>query len=131
MRLLFASAALAAALLLSSAAFAQTAFVEGHVFNKRTGVPLSGAVVRVFENVTLRPVPVELASGITDDNGFYQFEVEKFLGAPARIEVVCATPWGEVHGRSSARLREGLVRRDVYLGRWWYLTRCQPMELLE
>ncbi len=128
MRLGYASAAFAWVIFASSLAAAQTAFIEGHVFSKHTGIPLSGAVVRVFENVTLGPLPVELAAGITDANGFYQFEVDQFLGFPAIIEVVCATPRGEIRGGSFALLREGLIRRDVYLESRRRLTRCQRIE---
>ncbi len=88
MRSLGIFAAIVGVMLAPTLAAAQVAFVEGHVFNKRTGIPLKGAVVRVFENVTVGPLPIELASGVTDANGFYQFEVDQFLGFPAIIEVV-------------------------------------------
>ena len=127
-RFCYASAAFLGVIFASSLASAQTVFIEGHVFNKRTGVPLSGAAVRVFENVTLGPLPVELAAGITDANGFYQFEVDEFLGFPAIIEVVCETATGEIRGGSSTLLREGPIRRDVYLEARRRLTRCQPIE---
>ena len=128
MRFCFLFTAVAWVIFNPGLAAAQTAFIEGHVFNKRTGIPLSGAIVRVLENVTLGPFPVELAAGITDANGFYQFEVDEFLGFPAIIEVACATRKGEIRGRSSALLREGLIRRDVYLGWRLRLTRCEPIE---
>jgi hypothetical protein len=127
-RLCYVSVAFLGVIFASALASAQTAFVEGHVFNKRTGAPLSGAAVRVFENVTLGPLPIELAAGITDANGFYQFEVDEFLGFPATIEVVCGTATGEIRGGSSTLLREGPIRRDVYLGARRRLTRCQPIE---
>jgi len=128
LRLCYASAAFLVVISAASLASAQTAFIEGHVFNKGTGVPLSGAAVRVFENVTLGPLPVELAAGITDANGFYQFEVDEFLGFPAIFEVVCETATGEIRGGSSTLLREGSIRRDVYLEARRRLTRCQPIE---
>ena len=128
MRFCFLFAAVAWVIFNSGLAAAQTAFIEGHVFNKRTGIPLSGAIVRVLENVTLGPFPVELAAGITDANGFYQFEVDEFLGFPAIIEVVCATRKNEIRGKSSALLRDGLIRRDVYLEWKRRLTRCEPIE---
>lgn len=124
MRLLGLFAAFVGVMLAPTLAAAQVAFVEGHVFNKRTGIPLKGAVVRVFENVTVGPLPIELASGVTDANGFYQFEVDQFLGFPAIIEVVCETATGQIGGRSSAILREGLIRRDLYLAARRRLTRC-------
>ena len=127
-RLRIAPALFSLLVLTPGLAAAQAAFVEGHVFNKLTGVPLSGAEVRVFENVTAGPLPVELGAGPTDSNGFYQFTVEHFLGFPAFIEVFCSTPVGDIHGRSSAQLREGNVRRDVYLEVPRRLTRCQPLD---
>ncbi len=127
-RLYCASAVFVGVILASSLASAQTAFLEGHVFNKLTGVPLSGAAVHVFENVTMGPLPIELAAGITDPNGFYQFEVDEFLRFSAIIEVVCGTATGEIRGGSFALLREGLIRRDVYLGASRRLTRCDPIE---
>ena len=128
MRLRYAPAAFAWVIFASGLASAQSAFVEGHVFGQRTGIPLSGAIVRVFENVTAGPFPVELADGITDSNGFYQFEIDQFLGFPAIIDVVCATPTGQIRGASSALLREGPIRRDVYLRARRRLTRCQPID---
>ena len=112
----------------STLAFAQTAFVEGHVFNKRTGEPLPGATVRVTENVTAGPLPVELATGTTDANGFYQFEIEEFLGFPATIEVSCETARRQIRGGSSAVLREGLIRRDVYMTTTRRISRCRPIQ---
>ena len=128
LRLTPAFAALAAVFWVASLASAQTAFVEGHVFNIRTGAPLPGATVRVFENITFGPLPIELAAGTTDENGFYQFEIDDFLGAPAIIDVVCATRQGEIRGKSFARLRDGLIRRDVYLKTKRRLTRCEAVE---
>lgn len=123
----YASAAFLCVIFASGLASAQTAFIEGHVFNKRTGAPLSGAAVRVFENVTLGPLPVQLAKGFTDANGFYQFVVDEFLGFPAIIEVICGTETGEIRGGSSTLLREGPIRRDVYLGASRRTTRCHPI----
>ena len=128
LRLFYALATFFAVVSFSTLAFAQTAFVEGHVFNKRTGEPLPGATVRVTENVTAGPLPVVLAAGTTDANGFYQFEIEEFLGFPATIEVSCETARREIRGRSSAVLREGLIRRDVYLATTRRIRRCRPMQ---
>jgi hypothetical protein len=126
MRLFFASMMLGWAALASAQASAQTAFMEGHVFNQLTGVPLSGAAVRVVENVTVGPFPIVLASGVTDSNGFYQFEVDQFLGFPGIIEVTCATRTRALTGRGSASLREGVIRRDIYLHAGRRLARCRP-----
>ena len=126
-RLYYASAVFVGVVFASGLASAQTAFIEGHIFNKRTGIPLSGAAVRVFEHVTFGPLPVELAAGFSDANGFYQFEIDQFLGSRATIEVVCGAATGEIRGGSSALLREGLIRRDIYLGASRKLTRCHPI----
>jgi hypothetical protein len=127
-RLYYASAVFVGVVFASGLASAQTAFVEGHIFNKRTGIPLSGAAVHVFENVTMGLLPIELAAGISDANGFYQFEIDQFLGFAANIEVVCGTATGEIRGGSFTLLREGLFRRDIYLEASRRLTRCDPIE---
>jgi hypothetical protein len=114
--------------LTSAVASAQTAFVEGHVFNSRSGAPLPGATVVVVENITVGPLPIELASGVTDSNGFYQFQIDDFLGAPATIEVMCGTAKRRVRGGSSAVLRDGVIRRDIYLNVRRHLRRCRPIE---
>ena len=63
----------------SAEAAAQSAFVEGHVFNKKTGRPIAAAVVQIFENVTAGPIPIKLGEDVTDANGFYEIEVTEFL----------------------------------------------------
>lgn len=106
----------AAAILWSSEALAQSAYLEGHVFNKRTGVPIENAVVVIYENFTNGAVPVLLAELRTDSNGFYQSEV--ITNFPTGIiAVFCRTPAGAVvRGRSSAPIQEEVIRRrDIYL----------------
>jgi hypothetical protein len=129
MRLRILPIVVAAAVVAPSVAAQEAAFLEGHVFNKLTGVPLSGALVRVFEvGCTWRPPPGPLlASGSSDDNGFYQFEITQFLGCGADIEVVCQTRSGDFDGGSSATLRAGLIRRDVYLSVPRSLTGCRSI----
>ena len=119
-----------AALVAPSVAAQEAAFLEGHVFNKLTGVPLSGALVRVFEaTCTFRPPPGPiLASASSDDNGFYQFEIAQFLGCGADIEVVCQTRNSDFEGGSSATLRAGLIRRDVYLDAPRSLAGCGSIQ---
>ncbi len=105
-----------AATLWSGSAVAQTADIEGHVFNKRSGVPIEGAVVVIFENVTLGPVPILLADVVTDGNGFYQVAVTTAFPIGI-IEVFCRTRNGVVvRGASSAPLQDDVIRRrDIYL----------------
>lgn len=87
-------------------------FIEGHVFSKQTGVPLQGA------RVSLR-LPVILSQELrtfTDGNGFFTFEVSTELEI-LFISAVCRTAEGEaISGRArSIRLREGTIRRDLYI----------------
>jgi hypothetical protein len=107
---------LGSAILWSSFAAAQTAFLEGHVFGRENGAPIKGAVVVVHENATLGPIPILLAEGVSDENGFYQFEIPTLFPA-AVIRVYCRTPHGAVvRGMSSAPVQDGTIRRrDIYL----------------
>jgi len=116
MRFLGISVSICVAILWSGAALAQTAYLEGHVFNKRSGTPIEGAVVVIRENVALGPVPILLAEDVTDGNGFYQTSVTTTFPV-AVIEVFCRTPRGVVvGGASSAPLQDDVIRRrDIYL----------------
>ncbi len=107
-----------AATLWSGSAVAQTADIEGHVLNKRTGVPIEGADVVIYENVTLGPIPFLLGEDVTDGNGFYQVRIPRPPFFPVGvIEVFCRTPDGVVvRGASSAPLQDEVIRRrDIYL----------------
>jgi hypothetical protein len=129
MRFLRMSVSICAVILWSGPAFAQTAYLEGHIFNKRSGIPIEGAVVVVFENVTLGPVPVLLAEHVTDGNGFYQAGVTTAFPVGA-IEVFCRTPRGVVvRGASSAPLQDDVIRRrDIYLEIPWRVHECLEPE---
>ncbi len=119
-------------ILLAVEASAQSAFVEGHVFNVNSGKPLPRAVVEIFENVTAGPVPIRLGEDITDGNGFYEVEVTEFLGFAASIQVTCRVPArGPLpeqiyRGSGSVILREDTLRRDIYIRAPADLTRCYP-----
>ena len=106
-----------AAILWSGNAVAQTADIEGHVFNKRSRVPIEAAVVVIYENVTLGPVPILLGEDATDGNGFYQVRIATPTFPVGVIEVYCRTRDGVVvRGVSSAPLQDGVIRRrDIYL----------------
>lgn len=102
-------------------------FVEGHVFNRRTGVPISGALVRLPDSCIpcARPsLPQDL---VTDDNGFYS---ARFIGGSSLvsipIQVICVTARGQIMGGSQADLRPGTVRRDIFLRGPDTLSRCIP-----
>ena len=119
-----------AATLWSGSAIAQTADIEGHVFNKRSGVPIEGAVVVIYENVTSGPVPILLAEDVTDANGFYQVRIPTPTFPVGVIEVFCRTPKGVVvRGGSGAPLQENVIRkRDIYLETPRRLLECLDPE---
>ena len=97
-------------------AFAETAYVEGHVFDKRTGQPLGFAEVTVEEVESRGPFPRLRVSTTTDQNGFYQFEIDLDIRWRVGIFVTCETKEGLVWlGTGRARLREGTIRRDIYV----------------
>ena len=120
----------AATLLSPGAAVAQTADIEGHVFNKRSGAPIEGAVVVIYENVTLGPVPILLAEDVTDSNGFYEVRIPVPTFAIGVIEVFCRTRNGVVvRGESSAPLQEDVIRRrDIYLNAPRRVRKCLDPE---
>ncbi len=106
-----------AATLWSGSAVAQTADIEGHVFNKRSGAPIEAAVVVITENVTLGPIPFLLGEDTTDENGFYQVRIPTPIFPVGVVEVFCRTPDAAVvRGASSAPLQDDVIRRrDIYL----------------
>jgi len=93
-----------ALILFSVEATAQSAFIEGHVFNLNSGKPLPRAVVEIHENVTLGPVPIELGEDVTDGNGFYEVEITEFLGYPASIRVTCRCRRASASGTDLPRI---------------------------
>jgi len=87
--------------------------IEGHVFNKFTGVPLEGAafVITIFDELGTR---LGEATGYSDSNGFYVAEVN--VNFTVRLEVSCRTNRGVVTALvSPPRLGPEIVRRDAYL----------------
>jgi len=103
------------AALLPAAARAQDALttIEGHVFNKGTGIPLEDAsvVVAVFDDEwTLQGT----STSYTDSNGFWDVEVNTAYFV--RIEVLCRTNRGVLSSAvNPPRLGPEIVRRDAYL----------------
>jgi hypothetical protein len=100
--------------------------IEGHVFNKFTGVPLTGAAV---VTTVLDDHGSELGSGITytDSNGFYSIDVN--VRYFVRIEVSCRTGRGVVVSSvTPPRLGPEIVRRHAYLEvpRRRSFTTCLP-----
>ncbi len=117
------------ALVWSSAAIGQTAYLEGHIFNREAAVPIKGAAFVVYENVTLGPIPFLLAEGVTDANGFFQANITSAFPFGI-IEVFCRTPDGDVvRGKSHAPLQAGIIRRrDIYLKTKRSLRECLELE---
>ena len=71
-----AFAFVALALLAGQGRAQESATIEGHVFNKLTGVPAEGSSVVIRGHSNVNPsVPVVLARDHTDGNGFYSLEV--------------------------------------------------------
>ncbi len=110
-------------LALAPSAAAEPLFVEGHVRNLRTGMPLRVAVVSLTDPLSV-PVgsPPEVVGKpvITDGSGFFSIELsEEELGRGwVEISATCKTPAGV---RSTDRvtervvLRPGTIRRDLYI----------------
>lgn len=105
-----------------------TIFIEGHVFNKRTGVPIAGAVIVLPDPCFLClkiPEPVRLT---TDANGFFSAAyrpVPPSPGVEIPIAVSCVLPSGVYSGGSQAILRRGTIRRDIFLRVPGRISRCQ------
>jgi hypothetical protein len=115
-----------AAIFWAGGALAQTAYLEGHVFSRETGIPIARAPFVIYENISLGPIPILLAEGVTDANGFYQAEVTTAFPVGI-IEVFCRTLEGVVlRGGSSAPLQDGVIRRrDIYLKAPRGLRQCE------
>ncbi len=114
----------------SGSVVAQTADIEGHVFNKRSGIPIEGAAVVIYENVTAGPIPILPGEGVTDSNGFYQVRIPTLTFPVGVIEVFCRTPKGVVvRGASSAPLQDQVIRRrDIYLEARRRVRKCLDPE---
>jgi hypothetical protein len=116
---------LAATLLSSPAARGQdstTRWVEGHVFNKWTGVPLQNVVIQKGPYRPPRPGPdggVPLA--YTDANGFYSLSFHEGEPQGMVLTAVCFLPPREGERfphfkvESAVHLRPGTLRRDLYI----------------
>ena len=103
-------------------------FVEGHVFNLRTGVPVANAQVLLLASVLLPAEGCEnncasrLLLAFTDDSGFYSVhfsdrEVDLLIPANVTISARCPTQKGDVATGATrpVDVRDGTVRRDLYL----------------
>ena len=109
----------------------QTIFIEGHVFDRRTGVPISGALVVLPDPCFICagiPVPVQI---LTDDNGFFATAYQPRPPSPGftiPITTSCVGERGIYSGETEAILRPGTIRRDIYLRVRERISRCQPTE---
>ena len=109
----------------ASPAIAETVFVEGHVFDMRTGAPVALAGVVIFApGSTHQPVIIIGKPGSTDGSGFYTIELEldsidRNLLDVLDISASCLKHLGvRTTDRltNRLRLRPGTVRRDFYIG---------------
>jgi hypothetical protein len=123
-----------AILLITAAPFAagaESAFVEGRVFNKRSGAPLENARVSVLSGevgitatIGSEPFEVPLGHSITDGNGFYSIEIDladvpEIARAYSSVRAECAI--GDQTKSSPAqthpvRFRPETIHRDLYVG---------------
>ena len=109
----------------------QTIFIEGHVFDRRTGVPISGALVVLPDPCFICasiPVPVRIT---TDDNGFFATAYQPRPPTPGftiPITASCVGELGVYSGETEAILRPGTIRRDIYLRVRERISRCRPTE---
>jgi hypothetical protein len=136
-----AFAFVALALLAGQGRARESATIEGHVFNKLTGVPAEGSSVEIRGHSNVSPSgPVVLARDHTDGNGFYSLEVSDrdfdFDGYTVWVSCVLAKRKGDearsVHGQSFLRgLHSGVLRRDVYIeaGRFRRRVLCNSLPI--
>jgi hypothetical protein len=109
----------------------QTSFIEGRVFDRRTGVPIAGALVVLPDPCLICagiPVPVQV---VTDDNGFFETAYRPrppTAGLRIPITASCAGKLGIYSGKIDAILRPGTIRRDIYLRVRERISRCRPTE---
>lgn len=134
-RLILWSAAFSSLALFAVDARAQTAFVEGHVFNFQSGRPIANAKVDIYVTcaICLSPIGRLVDSDVTDRNGFYEVDVPLSRDVStdlqpqdllAFIRVSCPTSEGAFRGASDTTLRDETLRRDIYLRAPVELIRC-------
>ena len=110
-------------LVFATSATADPLFVEGHVRNLQTGMPLRVAVVSLTDTFSV-PVgsPPEIVGkpALTDDSGFFSIELseEELDRGWVEIAATCKTATGVRRtDRLTHRivLRPGTIRRDLYI----------------
>ena len=109
--------------LLATPSLADSIFVEGHVRDLRSGLPIRGASVSLTDPrsaSTHFPPEVVGKPAITDDSGFFSIELleEELDRDYLDISAKCATPRGiRQTDRFTHRvvLRPGTIRRDLYI----------------
>ena len=102
-------------LLAPVSASAQTAYIEGYVFDRKSGQPLGGVFVELLDNFTTHAIPIQLGFWITDSNGLYELPISRLFGFPVTVRATCITKKGSARSSSGLILREGNIRRDLYL----------------
>lgn len=125
----FNATAVSLILLSASVAAAERAYVEGYVYNKLTGVPVTAATVSLTDLSSIvavgmqPPVATVVRSTLSDGNGFYSIEVDlEPLGRSSLVTndlaATCHTRNGTSRtNRWSTRvhLRPGTIRRDLFI----------------
>ena len=114
----------------ASVANAQTAGfvgIEGHITDRATGRPVAGA--RAVFRQTIDGVAVRDSTVVTDESGFYQFELQPLPGAENSVYVWCQSPKGDTTTTVPlyATLNNGSVYvRNVPIALPKKYTRCVP-----
>jgi hypothetical protein len=106
-----------------AAATAEPVVVEGHVFNKLTGVPVTFAAVTLEgTGATIGGTyyPLILGSAFSDSNGFYRIELdyEASVESHDNLHAACLTAGGlKRTGRMATRIAivPGVFQRDLYI----------------
>jgi len=109
------------------AAHAQSAFIEGHVFNLQSRRPIANTKVEIFVCHPLCAAPIGRLAGtdVTDPNGFYEVDLTDVpVGYSAHVRVSCPTSDGVIYGASDTTVRDETLRRDIYLRAPGQLIRC-------
>lgn len=127
-------AAFSSLALFAGDALAQETFVEGHVFNFRSGRPIANASIEVSVGCAIcAVVPTVVGYDVTDANGFYEVKVGPLRDVAfdydtVNVRVSCRNSEALYTGYANAKLRNETLRRDVYLKSPVDLIRCAPYQ---
>ena len=108
-------------------------FLEGHVFNLRTGIPLKNAVVEVILFGPIRrDSDFRRFYRLTNDNGFWEISLDPSDPTVYFVSLIpmCGTPKGLAPTHEQrVSLRPGTMRRYLYVDafRTRYASSCLPV----